>query len=1567
MSSENVQDAPEGIAVIGLSGRFPGAADADAFWRNLRDGVESIAFFTDEELLAAGVDASALTDPEYVRADGALDDIDLFDAAFFGFNPREAESLDPQQRFFLECSWEALEQAGYDPESYPGLIGVYAGAGTSTYRNNLYSNSDFVNLVGAFQIALGNNKDHLTTQVSYKLNLKGPSVAVQTACSTSLVAVGLACQNLLNYECDMALAGGVSIGVPQRAGYYFEAGGIGSPDGHCRAFDAEAQGTVGGSGVGVVVLKRLADALSDGDHIHAVIKGAAINNDGSLKVGYTAPSVDGQAKVIAMAHALAGINPETIGYVEAHGTGTPLGDPIEIAALSQAFGAGTNRKGFCAVGSVKTNIGHLDAAAGVAGLIKTILALNHKMLPPSLHFTRPNPNIDFDNSPFYVNTSLREWPENTSSPRRAGVSSFGIGGTNAHVVIEEAPPVDAVAEVSSKDEHLLIISARSETALETATANLAAHLKERPQLNLADVAYTLQTGRRAFTHRRALRCRDLEDAAQALASLDESRVLTEAGAGGTRRPVAFMFSGQGEQHVFMGLSAYHDEPVFRQAIDLCSEILAPHLGFDLRSLLYPKDEQKEEAELQLRQTAVAQPALFAIEYALSKWWLEMGVRPDAMIGHSLGEYVAACLAGVFSLEDALKLVAARGRLMQELPAGAMLAVPLSEASLRPFLNGQLSLAAVNGPQLCVLSGAAEAVSRLEIQLGERGLEGRRLRTSHAFHSGMMEPILERFTDEFKGVELKAPQIPYISNVTGTWITAEEATDPAYWAAHLRGTVRFAEGLEKLLTEPNRLMLEVGPGQMLVGLSRQHSKRTPEHLLLSSFKRSQSNQRGEDSLLHALARLWLAGVAVSWNNLYAHEKRRRVPLPTYPFERQRYWVERQEEKEATASSLASQQQHKKRDVADWFYLPSWKRGVPVELLRPDAQATAHKLRWLVFIDECGLGHNLASLLTAGGHEVFTVKAGEGFINHGAQGYTIAPGQIADYRTLMDELRSTGKLPDRILHLWSVTQDDGAQTSIEEFERAQTAGFYSLIFLAQALGEQQQGAGKLPVAVVSNRAQNVSGEDSLCPAKTTILGACKVIPQEYPHIICRSIDVIAPAPGSNPEERLIEQLLTEFMAETPETEIAYRLDQRWVRSFEPVRLEAAASNQRRLREGGVYLITGGLGGVGLILAGYLARAVKARLVLVGRTSLPPREDWAHWLSSHMDEDSVSRKITGVQELEAEGAEVLTLSADVSDREQMKEVIARTLERFGELNGVIHGAGLTTADAFQPIQDASRPACERHFQPKAYGAIVLDEVLSGVEPDFCLLLSSLSSVLGGLGFVAYAAANIFMDAYAESHSRGARPAWTSVNWDGWQLWEDDEEGADPAELIILPEEGAEAFERILSRGPVSRIVVSTGDLEAGINRWVRLESLRGGEDALSTDASDTTAPTHARPSLSNTYLAPRNEVERVVAETWQQLLGIERVGVLDDFFELGGHSLLAIQVVARLREAFQVEVPVRDIFDASTVSALAEKIDGKRHAAEREIEQMDEMLKLIEGLQDTDVAKLLARPEEAKAAEE
>ena len=876
------------IAIIGMAGRFPGASTLDEYWENLQNGVETISFFSDEELLASGGDSSLVRDPHYVKARGILEDIESVDAGFFGYTIREAALMDPQHRIFLECAWEALENAGYNPETYNGLISVFSGTSINSYLlHNLYPHTDLMRASGPLQLAISSDKDHLATRTAYKFNLKGMGVTVQTACSTSLVAVHLACQSLLHGECDIALAGGVSIAVPQKSGYLYQEGGIVSPDGHCRAFDARAQGTVGGCGGGVVVLKRLDEALADKDHIYALIKGSATNNDGSLKVGYTAPSVDGQTRVIKAAQQMAEVEAETITYIEAHGTGTPLGDPIEVTALTQAFRSSTEKKSFCAIGSVKTNIGHLDAAAGIAGLIKTVLALKHRLIPPSLNFEYPNPQIAFEESPFYVNTALSRW-EVVDVPRRAGVSAFGVGGTNAHVILEEAPAPEPVAP--SRPWQLLPLSARTATALKTAAANLAGHLKRSSALNLADVAYTLQTGRKPFTHRLALLCRDIHGAVDALERMDDEQVLT-AVASSEKRSVAFLFPGQGSQYIHMTRDLYQVEPIFREQVDLCSDILGAYLGMDLRRVLYPEAEATHEAIERLDQTEITQPALFVIEYALARLWMSLGVQPETMIGHSVGEYVAACLAGVFSLEDALKLIAARGRLIQQLPRGKMLAVFLPQEEIIPLLGEQLSLAAVNGPSRCIVSGSIEAVDALERQLGEQGVAYRQLHTSHAFHSAMIEPALAPFTELIKQVPLSPPAIPFISNLTGRPITAGEATDPGYWARHMRQTVRFAESVRTLLAEePSRVLLEVGPGHALSAMIKQHPQSSREQIILSSLRHPQDQCSDDAFLLQTLSRLWLAGVAIDWPGFYAREQRQRLPLPTYPFERQRCWID-----------------------------------------------------------------------------------------------------------------------------------------------------------------------------------------------------------------------------------------------------------------------------------------------------------------------------------------------------------------------------------------------------------------------------------------------------------------------------------------------------------------------------------------------------------------------------------------------------------------------------------------------------------------------------------------------------
>ncbi len=907
------RDALDGIAIIGMAGRFPQAPNLQRFWENLRQGIEATSFFSDQELEQAGIPPELLRHPNYVKARGVLEDADLFDAGFFGYSPREAELTDPQIRLFLECAWEALESAGWNPERFSGMIGVYAGMSFSSYIWQLAGEGIDGDSVSAFRILMGGaEKDHLATTISYRLNLRGPSMNIQTACSTSLVAVHAAARAVMTYECDMAIAGGSTVNVPQLSGYMYEPGGIASADGHCRSFDAEASGSLSGDGVGVVLLKRLEDAIAAGDTVYAVIKGSAINNDGRRKVGFTAPAVEGQAEVIALALAAAEVECESIGYIEAHGSATPMGDPIEIAALNQVYGQAGLKPSSIAVGSVKSNLGHLNAAAGVAGLMKTILALQHGSIPASLNFQKPNPAIPFGRGPFRVNHTLSPWPE-SNKPRRAGVSSFGIGGTNVHVILEEAPEMKP--SEPAKPWQLITISARSREALERATDQLATHLLEHPEQNFADVAFTLQEGRKAFEHRRMAVCRDASAAAGLLQSRTPSQVFTTVSAS-RRRPVAFLLPGLGDQYLDMGRGLYESEPEFARHVDHCSDLLQPLLGVDLRKTMYPDPRVRQQNEVrteermsfrnlvqrarednsptlqEIHRTLWAQPALFVIEYALAKLWMSWGIVPESMMGYSIGEYVAACLAGVISLEDSLRVLAVRAQRIEALAPGAMLAIAASEEEVRPLLAPEISMAGINGKSLCVVAGTPEAVDALQQRLLNEGeLVCRRLLATHAFHSPLMEPVAEELTRLARSIRFSPPRIRYISNVTGKPITDAEATDATYWARHLTQPVQFAAGLQHMCSPTAPVFLEVGPGQMLTSLAEQYlaGRGLADRVALASLPHASDAQPDRAFILNTLGNLWLAGIEPDWVGVHRNERRSRVQLPTYPFERQRYWL------------------------------------------------------------------------------------------------------------------------------------------------------------------------------------------------------------------------------------------------------------------------------------------------------------------------------------------------------------------------------------------------------------------------------------------------------------------------------------------------------------------------------------------------------------------------------------------------------------------------------------------------------------------------------------------------------
>jgi acyl transferase domain-containing protein len=1297
-----------------------------------------------------------------------------------------------------------------------------------------------------------------------------------------------------------------------------------------------------------VALKRLAEAISDRDTIHAVIKGAALSNDGSSKIGYTAPSIEGQAQAIAMAQIVAGVEAETISYVETHGTGTALGDPVEIAALTKAFRASTDKSNFCAIGSVKTNIGHLDAAAGIAGLIKTVLALKRRQLPPSLHYEQPNPQIDFASSPFYVNSRLQEW-RGQGSKLRAGVSSFGVGGTNAHVVLEEAPEREPGG--ASREYQLIALSARSATAIETASSNLARHLREEGEEELADVAYTLQVGRKRMSHRRIVVCRDKQEAARLLEMEEPERVLTsyEEGEG---RSVVFMFPGGGAQYVDMGRGLYESEKIFREEVDRCSEILKTEMGCDLREYLYPREGMREEARKRMRRTAVGLPALFAVEYAMAKQLEGWGIKAEAMIGHSLGEYVAACLGGVFRLEDALKIVRVRGELFEELPRGGMVSVAEEEEKVRRMIGEELSIAAVNGPEQVVVSGEEEEIERLCKRMEKEGIEHQRVQIEVAAHSRLVDGILDRYEKCVRGVKREEPKKRYISNVSGKWVKGEEARDAGYWRRQLRECVRFSDGVKELVVGGAEVMLEVGPGQTLRSLVKMQKRGSRAEWVVGTIRHPQKECDDREYVTTAVGKLWMAGVEVDWSKYHEGERRGRVGLPTYPFERRRYWIDADGGTEERRQGKAA---GKNVNVGEWFYLPGWQTKELSRSASPAGPEGEKKRKYVVMEGADSLSRRLIERLKTGTADVIRVRRGDRYQRISEREYEVRARETHDYQALLEEVMSSSDEMIEVVHLWSVGEErvESVGTRPEErFRYEQQRGFYSLLSLAQAFAKLNI-SNPIKIDIICNNLHQVSGEEEFSPEKSTLLAFCKVIPQESPNISCHSIDIVPPRPESKEELRLIDRLVTEMEADSPDMVIAYRANRRWVQCFEPLQLERCDRPVRPLRVNGVYLITGGLGGVGLLLAEYLARTLQAKLVLTGRSFFPQRSEWAQWIASHRDDDEISFKIQRLQAMEEAGAEVVVANIDITDEDRMNDLVTSTLRRFGALHGVLHAAGVTSGPSvFKPFTEIGAAETESQFQPKGYGLYVLERVLQNIEIDFCLLFSSNASVLGGLGLVAYSAANAFMDAFALSRHIAHHAPWISATWDAWPEETKRYAGYQTSidQYTMTAEESIDAFSRLVTSAPEGQLVVSTGDLFGRLDLWI---SRRGSRiDPQSTDES----ATHPRPDIGSLYVAPRNDIERTIADIWQQILGLELVGIHDDFFSLGGQSLLATKLTGRLSGAFQVELPIRKFFQSPTVAGLAQAISVLQ--TEQKEQERNELLEILSQLSDEEVESEIER---------
>jgi acyl transferase domain-containing protein len=1487
-----ISPTPSGqIAIIGAAGRFPDAADLRAFWRNLEAGLESLVTFTDEELRAQGVDSGTLSNPNFVKKGTLLEGADLFDASFFGINPREAEIMDPQHRLLLECAWEALEDAGY-ANGFESRTGVYAGTSVNGYLHGcLLRAPKLLTSVGAYQTMIGNDKDFLSTRVSYKLNLRGPSLTIQTACSTSLVAVETGYQALLRGECDMALAGGVSLRFPQRMGYTYSEGMIFSPDGHCRPFDEQGRGIRAGDGVGLILMKRLEHALRDGDHIRAVIRGAAINNDGAGKMGYTAPSVDGQAAAICTAIERAQINPETISYVEAHGTATPLGDPIEIAALTQAYRTYTSKKQYCAIGSLKSNLGHLDAAAGIGGLIKTLLALENRSIPPSLNFKNPNPQIDFASSPFFVAAHLSGWT--SDGPRRAAVSSFGIGGTNAHVVLEEAPAPKA--STVNWPAQLLLVSGRTPAALESQRQRLFNFLRDEPAVPFADACYTLQVGRKRFAHRGMLVAASAEEALAALDGIALGRWITRS-EDAADRPVAFLFSGQGSQHALMARGLYEIQPTFRDAVDRCAEILKPLLSQDLREVF-----ADSAAGPLLEQTRLAQPALFTIEYALARMWMEFGVQPDAMIGHSIGEYAAACIAGVFSLEDALRLVAARGRLMQEMPPGAMLAIPLAPEKITPQLPQGVTIAAINSPTLCAVAGPEEQIALFQGKLQMQGIEVRRIVTSHAFHSAMMDGVLPAFRDVLRSIQLHAPKIPFISNVTGTWIQPTDATNPEYWITHIRQVVRFAEGVQTLAATPGRLFLEVGPGQALTTIARDCINGRIGVEVIPSLPHARDIQAPAAHLLQTVGRLWLAGVAIDWTGAHRGESLHRVSLPTYPFERQRHWVEPEVDLPHFFLDEQKSLADKNPNLDEWFYLPSWRRTALPSILDEGRDFGP----WLV-IGDAQVCEPFVAELTRRDQQFSIATYANLYTSPDANTYTIHAENGNHYRALLESAAAQGLSPRTVVYLSSPGKGRDS--------------FYGLIRLAQAFGNVGT-VQRTQLLVISSGQCAVTGSETMDPDQALLRGPCAGIPLEYFDLSTRGIDI----DNWDRLRDVVPELLLEPAVPGATSVIAYRNGHRWEQTYVPTRI-SARTHVPKLREGGVYWITGGTGGIGLAIASHLAEAYHARVAITGRTPLPARETWARWIAERPPEDPVRRTIDAMQTLERFGAEVLYCAADSADRPAMEAAVNLIHQRFGSINGVIHAAGIADREL---IRTLSVEVAERVLKSKVEGTRIVDALVEKDQPDFILLCSSRSVVTSAPGSADYTSANAFQDAFANACFAEGRRNVIAVNWDAWsdvgmaarpspedtqsESWRKHVAGG------IRAVEGVEAFRRVLGL-QIPQILVITRSLSAAIQYQ---------EQSLNTPRVKPVEPA-AEASKPAPPSADLTESQQILAEIWQEMLGIPQIGIDDNFFELGGHSLLGTGILSRVRLTVNVALTLRALFEAPTIRQLSEIVDTMRWAS-------------------------------------
>lgn len=1506
----------EPIAIIAMECRYPGADNCDELWEICRDGKECITFFD----LKEKNHSPSNDDRIYVGARGILNNIEYFDAAFFNYSPKEAHFSDPQHRLFLEAAWTALEKAGYAAGSEElGKVGVYASMNDSTYVvDHLLTQRGKNYFPDSFSLLRLMSSQFLATKIAYQLNCTGPALSIQTACSSSLVSVVLACQQLLAHQCDLALAGGVSITTPQDKPYLYQPGNIFSPDGHCRPFDENAKGTVFSNGLGVIVLKRLSDALHDQDTIVGVIKGASINNDGADKMSYAAPSIKAQTACIESAQMHAGIRADSIQYVEAHGTGTLIGDPIEIEALATAFHKTSRQQQFCALGSLKANMGHTHVAAGVGGLIKTVLALQNKKIPPTINFTQPNPNIDFQHSPFYINTRLQYWSCGEEA-RRAAVSAFGVGGTNAHVILEEAPELKNYS--THRQYHALLLSAKNQNALKEYQDNLIQYLAQftsgqEEQNLLANVAYTLQVGRVVYPYRSSIVANSISDA---ISQLKKSREDIHTSSDIAERPsVVFLFPGQGTQYLNLSLDLYENEIIYKEHLDHCFEIASKYVNVELKKILFSDANNDSCLELKLHETEFAHPLLFSIEYALAQLLIFYGIKPDFMLGHSLGEYVVACLSGVFTLEDAIKIVCVRGNAIATCVKGEMLAIPLSQEEILPFCTEEMSIAAINAPQLCVVSGTSTAIQNFKTALApillEKSLSIHRLKSNYPFHSPLLRPAISSFRTVLESINRKEPNIPYLSNLTGSWITKEDVQRDEYWIEHMLKTVQFSACSQKLLENPNAIFLEMGPGNTLLSLLQRHSDCSLKTLRLLPSATSKDKEESVRQIAETLGKLWGYGCEINWRQYYRREKRKRIPLPTYPFQRERYWFDEMistQNMESESYSISSNP-----DIS--FYAPTWIRDPEIMSLVPFYTLPNKKCCWIIFDNCSSLSQQTIHDLTSLNEDIITIKSGEKFENYSSDYFIINPTTEEHYFSLIEEItkKSIKENDYIILHFWSVDQDQSPTQENVLNNKILYQGFYSGIFIVKAF-HRLDFQPNIFCMMVTTQVHSVLGTESINPLKSSVLGLCRVLPLEYPNFKMSHIDVDlvdisdnSPLYARNIMNRVLKNLL-ENEKEIPQT-CAFRKHYQWAlnyRSVDPVK--NPFSSPIKIKPKSTYLITGGLGGMGLTLANWLSiKEPSTILLLVSRTPFPNQNEWDTF--NKKENSEIQQKIKMLKQIIARGSQVIIKSSDVADYSSMKTIIANV----EKLKGVFHLAG-TPSKGLAVLKEVNQ--MHSVLSPKIEGTQVLFRLLSEKKLDFIVCASSLTAIVGGIGQVDYCAANLFLDSFMSSNKLKHCERHLTINWNAWssvgmaanlthskmhsRLYEGNN---------ISPEQATVILDNLLDSN-YTQIVISRFSPEDETKRIMSAFEINKFEE------------NKKRKDNSLNYLSKVGLYEGL-SDCWKEILGVKTIDGNDNFYTLGGDSLLAIQLLMLLEKKLSIKISLQDLSHSTTLNKMLRLIESR-----------------------------------------